>query len=79
MRVWNQRFRGRSKSWAKYGKPIAPVGDKPTSTEEEGERIEKEPVLFPHIYGPIESGAVVAELTVARSEDGTFVSIEGLC
>lgn len=37
-----------------------------------------EPPLFPHIYGPIDAGAVVAELTVVRSDDGTFLSIEGL-
>lgn len=74
-------FRGTgSRRWAQYGKPIVAVGDQAASTEGKGEeKIEREPVLFPHIYGPIESTAVVAELSVVRSEDGTFVSVEGPC
>lgn len=64
----------------------APVGDKPAHTKvdadqggDESEAKNEEQPLFPHIYGPIDSGAVVAELAVARSEDGVFLSIEGLC
>ncbi|CAN0317320.1 unnamed protein product [Ectocarpus fasciculatus] len=66
--------------------PAAPVGDKPAhskaeaeggSTEQDGKP--PQPVLFPHIYGPIDSAAVVAELAVERSDDGGFLSIEGIC
>ncbi len=31
---------------------------------------------FPHIYGPLNTSAVVGELTVNRAEDGSFLSIE---
>lgn len=64
----------------------APVGDKPahSKAEAEGGSAEQDgqspqPVLFPHIYGPIDSAAVVAELAVERSDDGAFLSIEGMC
>ncbi len=30
--------------------------------------------LFPHIYGPLNTSAVVAQTSVERSADGTFVS-----
>lgn len=30
---------------------------------------------FPHIYGPLNPSAVVAELPVKREEDGTFVQL----
>lgn len=56
------------------------MGDKPADkiakTEGEGETPE-EP-LFPHIYGPIDSASVIAELAVTRSAEGAFLSIEGL-
>ncbi len=32
-----------------------------------------EPVLFPHLYGPIDLGAVVEVRRALRDEDGTFV------
>lgn len=38
----------------------------------------KEPPRCPHIFGPIEQDAVVKVSAVARAEDGTFVSMEGL-
>lgn len=33
--------------------------------------------VFPHIYGPLNLGAVIAVRTMQRDEAGTFVSIEG--
>lgn len=30
---------------------------------------------FPHIYGPLNTSAVIGELPVERSEDGTFVQL----
>lgn len=64
----------------------APVGDKPAHSKGEAEAEPAGPdgqqpqqPLFPHIYGPIDSAAVVAELAVKRSEAGAFLSIEGLC
>lgn len=67
----------------------APVGDKSaytnarsvaeTSGQQEQERHQKQDeLMYPHIYGPINATAVVAELAVTRSEDGTFLSIEEL-
>jgi len=54
----------------------APVGATAPLTPElsGGER-------FPHIYGgiPAAGGVVVEERAVARAEDGTYLSIEGLC
>lgn len=35
-------------------------------------------VTFPHIYGGIPAAAVVQTFAIMRSEDGGFVSIEGL-
>ncbi len=32
--------------------------------------------VFPHIYGPLNSSAVRAELSVRRDDDGTFVAFE---
>ncbi len=32
---------------------------------------------FPHIYGPLNTNAVIGSLTVKRDEDGRFVSFEG--
>lgn len=32
--------------------------------------------LFPHIYGPLNTSAVIDELTVIRAEDGTFLTID---
>ncbi len=31
--------------------------------------------LFPHIYGPLNTSAVVGEFAVSRLDDGTFLSI----
>lgn len=58
--------------------PAAPVGDKAAHSEKE-EGGDSERLVFPHIYGPINREAVVAELTVARSGEGKFLSIESLC
>lgn len=59
----------------------APVGDKPAHSKVEAgdEPAGAEAQQFPHIYGPIDSAAVVAELAVKRADDGNFLSIEGLC
>lgn len=38
----------------------------------------KEVQQFPHLYGTIDFPAVTSELAVKRSEDGSFLSIEGL-
>lgn len=51
--------------------PAAPVG----TTEA---LAAKEQQLFPHLFGTIDFAAVTAELLVNRSEDGTFLSIQGL-
>jgi uncharacterized protein (DUF952 family) len=32
--------------------------------------------VFPHIYGPLNTDAVVGELNVTRSDDGAFLSID---
>jgi uncharacterized protein (DUF952 family) len=32
--------------------------------------------LFPHIYGPLNTKAVIAEFPVSRAPDGTFISID---
>ncbi|CAM9889344.1 unnamed protein product [Pylaiella littoralis] len=64
----------------------APVGDKPAHSKAEAEdrpagpdgKQPRQP-LFPHIYGPIDSAAVVAELAVKRTDAGAFLSIEDLC
>ncbi|MDQ3655985.1 MAG: DUF952 domain-containing protein [Chloroflexota bacterium] len=39
-------------------------------------RYDDEGQLFPHVYGPLNTSAVVGELAVTRSEDGSFLSIE---
>lgn len=57
----------------------APVGEKAAHTQEGAEGGDSKPPVFPHIYGPINPEAVVGELAVTRSEDGKFLSIEGLC
>ncbi|KAJ8600732.1 hypothetical protein CTAYLR_003909 [Chrysophaeum taylorii] len=49
----------------------APVGDTPS--------IDMGDQLFPHIQGGIPPEAVIAEHSVARSEDGAFVCIVGVC
>lgn len=56
--------------------PAAPVGAKSSEgmlgeAEEEGPR-------FPHLYGTIDYGAVVAELPVQRGPGGEFLAIEVL-
>lgn len=38
-------------------------------------RYEDDAQQFPHIYGPLNTSAVVGELTVVRSEDGTFTQL----
>ena len=32
--------------------------------------------LFPHIYGPLNTAAVIGELSVSRDDGGSFVSID---
>lgn len=49
----------------------APVGDK---SAEGGPA----PVSFPHIYGPINMNCVRQSCPVIRSDDGSFIRIEGL-
>ncbi len=44
-----------------------------TSRIESPVRYDDETEQFPHIYGPINTSAVVGELPVGRSEDGTFI------
>lgn len=39
-------------------------------------RYDDEGRLFPHIYGPLNSEAVIGELTVTRADGGTFVAID---
>lgn len=39
-------------------------------------RYDDEGQLFPHIYGPLNTSAVIGELTVTRAADGTFLSID---
>ena len=39
-----------------------------------------DPVAFPHIFGPlVPANCVTRRMEVLRAEDGTFVSIDGLC
>ncbi|CAN0027193.1 unnamed protein product [Scytosiphon promiscuus] len=52
------------------GEPGGKEGQEPPSSP-------KQP-LFPHIYGPLNKDAVIAELAVIRADDGQFLSIEGL-
>jgi len=39
-------------------------------------RYDDEGQYFPHIYGPLNTDAIIGELTVTRADDGTFVSID---
>lgn len=39
-------------------------------------RYDDDAETFPHIYGPLNTSAVVDELTVKRAEDGSFLSIK---
>lgn len=39
-------------------------------------RYDDDSQLFPHIYGPLNTSAVIGELAVTRAEDGSFLSIE---
>lgn len=59
------------------------MGDKPAHSKveagDESAGADGQQQKFPHIYGPIDSTSVVAELAVNRSDDGRFLSIEGLC
>ncbi len=32
--------------------------------------------IFPHIYGPLNTSAVIGELAVTRAQDGSFLSID---
>mmetsp|Transcript_37989 Transcript_37989/g.63874 ORF Transcript_37989/g.63874 Transcript_37989/m.63874 type:complete len:478 (+) Transcript_37989:188-1621(+) len=57
--------------------PAADVGDKPN----EGLMDDKEPVLFPHLYGTIDHISVFKELAVTRQklvDGGKFLSIAGI-
>lgn len=38
-------------------------------------RYDDEAQTFPHIYGPLNPSAVIAELPVERTQDGTFVRL----
>lgn len=51
--------------------PAAPVGNTPAKSDQAAQ-------LFPHLYGGLDLGSVVRELTVARGEGGAFTAIEGL-
>ncbi|MEJ7900432.1 MAG: DUF952 domain-containing protein [Thermomicrobiales bacterium] len=39
-------------------------------------RYDDDPRLFPHIYGPLNTSAVIGEFPVIRAEDGSFLMIE---
>ncbi len=39
-------------------------------------RYDDEGRLFPHVYGQLNTSAVLGELAVSRAEDGSFVSID---
>ena len=53
----------------------APVGTKESYTKDSPE----ENVLkFPHIYGGINVSSVTKRYRISRSEDGSFLNIEGL-
>ena len=54
----------------------APVGGKPTTQFGGDDTGQVE--TFPHLYGSIDFEAVDAELSVARSGTGEFLSIEGI-
>lgn len=54
----------------------APVGDKASKNFSNDSSADVQ--TFPHLYGAINSDAVTAELSVARSADGTFEGIEGI-
>jgi uncharacterized protein (DUF952 family) len=56
--------------------PAAPVGNTPSAGLMSQEK--REEPLFPHLYGTIDFDAVVEELPVQRSEDGTYLSIGAL-
>ena len=56
--------------------PAADVGNKPSAGLAETEGADAP--LFPHLYGTIDYGSVVAELAVARGADGKFLSVAGL-
>ena len=56
--------------------PAAAVGN--TATSDFRDNPDSDPVLFPHLSGTIDFGAVVEELKVQRSSTGSFESIEGL-
>jgi len=46
------------------------------ATIRSGLRYDDDKQLFPHIYGPLNTDAVVGELSVTRADDGAFVSID---
>lgn len=54
--------------------PAAPVGNTAAHTAAEGE----EAPLFPHLFSPIDAGAVVREWPMQRGSDGSFTGIAGL-
>ena len=51
--------------------PAAPVGDTEAHSN-------KNVILFPHIYGLLNISCVVKEYVVLRSDEGTFLDIQGL-
>lgn len=71
--IWSHNA---SSSAASVGIKEAPTSDV-IGTEEESIPSASE-CLFPHIYGPINPEAVTDELVVNRTEEGNFLSIEGL-
>lgn len=55
----------------KYESPTPPSGDDSAGGDEGG-------VMFPHIYGTLNTDSVVEEYVVTRSEDGSFTGVVGL-
>ena len=53
--------------------PAAPVGETGS-----GGLLDGTQPLFPHLYGPLDLGAVVQELPMRRGTDGSFLGMEGL-
>ena len=52
----------------------APVGDKESFHQPDDASVQK----FPHIYGGINASSVIRTFPILRSDDGTFVAIDGL-
>ena len=49
----------------------AAVGSTPASDDNQGQQ-------FPHLYGPIDTAAVLKTLPMQRSDDGGFLGVAGL-